>query len=93
MSRFEFAADRPYNYSVTSILANQPVVSESGLEIQVPRECIFKEGGCTEDAKTRCLKAAQVFYQMPPIRGNTKISMTTKTYIIKAVVIPTLFTE
>ena len=29
-----------------------------------------REEGCKEDVKTRCLKAAQVFYQLPPILGH-----------------------
>ena len=44
-----------------------------------------REGGCKEDVKTRCLKAAQVFYQLSPILGHKEISMITKTQIIKAV--------
>ena len=49
-----------------------------------------REGGCKEDVKTRCLKAAQVFYQLSPILGHKEISMITKTQIIKAVFTPTL---
>ena len=49
-----------------------------------------REGGCKEDVKTRCLKAAQVFYQLSPIPGHKEISMITKTQIIKAVFTPTL---
>ena len=49
-----------------------------------------REGGCTEDVKTRCLKAAQIFYQLSPILGHKEITMTTKTQIIKAVFTPTL---
>ena len=48
------------------------------------------EGGCKEDVKTRCVKAAQVFYQISPILGHKEISMITKTQIIKAVFTPTL---
>ena len=33
-----------------------------------------REGGCKEEVKTRCLKAAQVFYQLPPILGHKEIS-------------------
>ena len=44
-----------------------------------------REGGCKEDFKTRCLKAAQVFYQLSPILGHKEISMPTKSQIIKAV--------
>ena len=50
-------------------------------------------GGCKEDdiVKTRCLKAAQVFYyQLSPILGHNEISMITKRQIIKAVFTPTL---
>ena len=32
-----------------------------------------REGGCKEDVKTRCLKAAQVFYQLSPILGHKEI--------------------
>ena len=49
-----------------------------------------REGGCKEDVKTRCLKAAQVFYQLSPMLGHKEISMITKTQIIKAVITPTL---
>ena len=49
-----------------------------------------REGGCKEDVKTRCLNAAQVFYQLSPILGHKEISMITKTQIIKAVFTPTL---
>ena len=51
------------------------------------------EGGCKEDAKTRCLKASHVFYQLSFIPGHkeiTMITMTTKTQTIKAVFTPTL---
>ena len=48
------------------------------------------EGVCKEDDKTRCLKAAQVFYQISPILGHKEISMTTKTHITKRVFTPTL---
>ena len=48
------------------------------------------ECGCTVDGKTRCLKAAHVFYQLSPILGHKEIYMTIKTQIIKAVVTPTL---
>ena len=47
-----------------------------------------REGGCKEDVKTRCLKAAQVFYQLSSILGHKEISMITKTQIIKAVFTP-----
>ena len=50
-----------------------------------------REGGCKEDVKTRCLKAAQVFYQLSPILGHKEISMITKTQIIKAVFTPQLY--
>ena len=30
----------------------------------------IREGGCKEDVKTRCLKAAQVFYQVSHILGH-----------------------
>ncbi len=50
----------------------------------------FREGDCKEDVKTRCLKAAQVFYQLSPILGHKEISMTTKTHFVKAVLTPTL---
>ena len=43
-----------------------------------------REGGCKEDVKTRCLKAAQVFYQLFPILWHKEISITTNTHIIKA---------
>ena len=49
-----------------------------------------REGGCKEDVKTRCLKAAQVFYQLSPILEHKEISMITKKQIIKAVFTPTL---
>ena len=49
-----------------------------------------REGGCKEDVKTRCVKAAQVFYQLSPILGHKEISMTTKTQLVKAVFTPTL---
>ena len=49
-----------------------------------------REGGCKEDVKTRCVKAAQVFYQLSSILGHKEISMITKTQIIKAVFTPTL---
>ena len=45
---------------------------------------------CKEDVKTRCLKAAQVFYHLSPILGHKEISMITKTQIIKAVFTRTL---
>ena len=48
-----------------------------------------REGGCKDDVKTRCLKAAQVFYQLSPTLGHKEISMITKTQIIKAVFTPT----
>ena len=41
-----------------------------------------REGVSQEDAKTRCLKAAQVFYQLTSILGHKEISMTTNTQII-----------
>ena len=43
----------------------------------------MKEGGCKEDVKTRCLKAAQVLYQLSPILVLKEISMTTKTQLKK----------
>ena len=49
-----------------------------------------REGGCKEDVKTRCLKAAQVFYQLSPRLGHKEISLTAKTQIIKAAFTPTL---
>ena len=49
-----------------------------------------REEECKEGVKTRCLKAAHVFYQLSPILGNREISMTTKTHIIKAVFTLTL---
>ena len=51
---------------------------------------MVREGGCKEDVKTRYLKAAQVFYQLSPILGHNKISMITKTQIIKVVFILSL---
>ena len=52
-----------------------------------------REGGYKEDVKTRCLKAAQVFYLLSPIIGHKEISMITKTHIIKAVFTPTLLCQ
>ena len=52
-----------------------------------------RERGCKEDVKTRCLKAAQVFYQLSPILGHKEISMITKTQIIKAVFTQLYFTR
>ena len=49
-----------------------------------------RAGGCKEDFKTKCLKAAHVFYQRSPLLGHKEISMTTKTHNIKAVFTPTL---
>ena len=49
-----------------------------------------REGGCKEDVKTSCLKAAQVFYQLSPILGHKEISMITKTHIKKAIFTPNL---
>ena len=34
-----------------------------------------REGGCKEDVKTRCLQAAQIFYQLSPILGTKKSAM------------------
>ena len=48
------------------------------------------EGSCKEDVKARCLKAAQVFYQLSPVHRHNEISMITKTHMIKAVFTPTL---
>ena len=47
-----------------------------------------REGGCKEDVNTRCLKAAQVFYQLSHILGHKEISMITKTHMIKVVFTP-----
>ena len=40
---------------------------------------LVREGGCKEDVKIRCLKAAQDFYKCSPILGHKEISMTTNT--------------
>ena len=50
-----------------------------------------REGGCKEDVKTRCVKAAQLFfYQLSPILLHKEISTITKSQIIKAVFTQTL---
>ena len=49
-----------------------------------------REGGCKEEVKTRCLKAAQVFYQLPPILGHKEISAHDHQDTDQAVFTPTL---
>ena len=63
------------------VTSREPIQCDIELDVETLRQVeqfkylgsIFvREGGCKEDVKTRCLKAAQLFYQLSPILGHTK---------------------
>ncbi len=54
------------------------------------KEYMFREGGGKKDAKNRCLKAAQVFYQLSPILGHKRNQHDHQDTDHKSDILPTL---